>query len=66
MVFVTAACRASDDREQVYPWDTEEHKADSTLYTGVASTFERLGFEVVQRRVPHKPRMLLSLTGPLN
>ena len=51
---------------EVYPWDTEEPKADSTLYTGVASTFERLGFEVVQRRVPHKPMMRLSLTGPTN
>lgn len=46
---------------EVYPWDTEERKADSTLYTGLASTFERLGFEVVQRRVPHKPMMRLSL-----
>ena len=47
---------------EVYPWDTTDHKADSTIYTGVASTFERLGFEVVQRRAPHKPMMRLSLT----
>jgi hypothetical protein len=47
---------------EVYPWDTAEHKAESTIYTGVASTFERLGFQVVQRRAPHKPMMRLSLT----
>ncbi|MBT8214287.1 MAG: GNAT family N-acetyltransferase [Acidimicrobiia bacterium] len=46
---------------EVYPTDTEDEKADSTLYTGKASTFARLGFEVVQRTVPHKPMMRLAL-----
>ena len=46
---------------EVYPWDTDEQKADSTLYSGAASTFERLGFEEVQRRAPHKPMMRLAL-----
>ncbi len=47
---------------EVYPWDTTEHKAESTIYTGVASTFHRLGFEEVQRRAPHNPMMRLSLS----
>ena len=48
---------------EVYPSDIDEKKADSTLYTGVASTFARLGFEVVQRRAPHKPMMRLSVAA---
>lgn len=44
-----------------YPWDTDEKKSASTVYTGVASTFERVGFEEVQRLVPHKPMMRLNL-----
>ncbi len=46
---------------EAYPWDTDEKKAPSTVYTGLASTFERLGFEVVQRRAPHKPMMRLAV-----
>jgi GNAT superfamily N-acetyltransferase len=46
---------------EAYPWDTEEEKSPSTIYTGRASTFARLGFEVVQRRAPHKPMMRLRL-----
>jgi len=67
---VLTKAAASFAREQgarvleVYPWDTEERKSDSTLYTGVASTFERLGFTEVQRRAPHKPMMRLSLADP--
>lgn len=33
----------------------------SSVYLGLASTFERLGFEVVQRRAPHKPMMRLRV-----
>jgi hypothetical protein len=51
---------------EVYPWDTTEHKADSTLYTGLASTFAALGFAVVQRRAPHKPMMRFELTSTTN
>ncbi len=47
---------------EAYPWDTAEHRSDSTLYTGVASTFARLGFEEVQRRAPHRPMMRTALT----
>jgi GNAT superfamily N-acetyltransferase len=46
---------------EAYPWDTTELKPSSTVYTGLASTFERLGFEVVQRRAPHKPMMRLKI-----
>jgi len=44
---------------EAYPWDTKEKKAPSTVYTGLASTFRRLGFDVVQRLAPHKPMMRL-------
>lgn len=42
---------------EAYPWDTDEQKDPGTIYTGVASTFSRLGFRVVQRLAPHKPMM---------
>ena len=47
---------------EAYPWETAEEKHPATVYTGLASTFGRLGFEVVQRRAPHKPMMRLALT----
>ena len=46
---------------EAYPWDTTEEKSPSVVYLGLASTFERLGFEVVQRRAPHKPMMRLAV-----
>lgn len=46
---------------EAYPWDTDEVMSVATVYTGLASTFERLGFEVVQRKAPHKPMMRLSV-----
>ena len=46
---------------EVYPTDTEERKYPSVVYTGVASTFRRLGFTEVQRRAPGKPMMRLEL-----
>ena len=46
---------------EAYPWKTGERKDPATVYTGLASTFERLGFEVVQQRAPHKPMMSLKL-----
>ena len=46
-----------------YPWDTSEVKADSVVYTGLASTFARLGFEVVQRRAGHKPMMRIAIAA---
>ena len=44
-----------------YPWDTDSAKSDSVVYTGLASTFDRLGFEVVQRRADHKPMTRLAV-----
>lgn len=44
-----------------YPWDTDEAKADSVVYTGLASTFARLGFDVVQRLADHKPMMRIAV-----
>ncbi|MDH3295720.1 MAG: GNAT family N-acetyltransferase, partial [Acidimicrobiia bacterium] len=46
-----------------YPWDTDAVKADAVVYTGLASTFTRLGFEVVQRRAGHKPMMRIAVTA---
>ena len=48
---------------EAYPWDTDETKSDSIVYTGLASTITRQGFEVVQRRAPHKPMMRLTVAG---
>jgi GNAT superfamily N-acetyltransferase len=48
---------------EAYPWDTTDEKADSVVYTGLASTFRRLGFEVVQRRAEHKPMMRLAVAN---
>jgi len=46
---------------EAYPWDTVERRPSSAVYLGMASTFERLGFEVVQRLAPHKPMMRLAV-----
>ncbi len=64
-ILIKAACIHAREQGgsfiEAYPWDTTETKADSVVYTGLASTFERLGFEVVQRRAEHKPMMRLAL-----
>lgn len=46
---------------EAYPWEPDERRAPATVYTGVASTFRRLGFVEVQRTVPHKPMMRLDI-----
>lgn len=46
---------------EVYPTETTAQKHPATVYTGLASTFRKLGFEVVQAKAPHKPMMRLSL-----
>jgi GNAT superfamily N-acetyltransferase len=46
---------------EAYPWETETSEDPSSIYTGVASTFLRLGFAEVQRKAPHKPMMRLEL-----
>ncbi|MBZ0271911.1 GNAT family N-acetyltransferase [bacterium] len=48
---------------EAYPTETTGQKNPASVYTGVASTFARLGFEVVQRTKPHKPMMRLRLSG---
>lgn len=54
---VTEAKRQGAPALEAYPWDTAQKKGVSTVYTGVASTFERAGFRVVARRAPHRPVM---------
>lgn len=46
---------------EAYPWDTASREDPTSIYTGVVSTFQRLGFEEVQRKAPHKPMMRLEL-----
>ena len=48
---------------EAYAWDTTEEKSEAIIYTGLASTVLKLGFEVVQRRVPHRPMMRLAVAG---
>jgi len=50
---------------EAYPREPSPTAVDSTLYTGVPSTFRRLGFAEVARRVPSRPVMRLALTAPL-
>lgn len=42
---------------EAYPWDVAEKKAASTVFTGLASTYRRLGFVEVARPAPHRPVM---------
>ncbi len=64
-VLTKAAIRFAHDQGgrylEVYPTDTTEEKHPSVIYTGIASTFERLGFKEVQRRSPEKPMLRLTL-----
>jgi GNAT superfamily N-acetyltransferase len=46
---------------EAYPSAAPARQSPAAVYLGVASTFERLGFDVVERRAPHKPMMRLSL-----
>ncbi len=46
---------------EAYPTETDATASPSSVYLGMASTFERLGFDVVQRRAPHRPMMLLTV-----
>jgi ribosomal protein S18 acetylase RimI-like enzyme len=46
---------------EAYPWDTADRRANGTVYTGLVSTFRRLGFAEVARRAPHRPIMRLAL-----
>lgn len=46
---------------EAYPWKTSEKKGAVTIYTGVASTFETLGFKTVAARAAHRPIMRKTL-----
>jgi GNAT superfamily N-acetyltransferase len=46
---------------EAYPADPKGETADAWLYTGVASTFGKLGFREVARRAPARPVMRLDL-----
>lgn len=46
---------------EAYPWDTDKSEDPASIWQGVASTFERLGFEEVQRKAPHKPMMRIDV-----
>jgi GNAT superfamily N-acetyltransferase len=42
---------------EAYPWKTEGKKSAPVIYTGVASTFAKLGFDIVAARAAHRPIM---------
>jgi len=58
-----AAKRNGAPALEAYPVDTAKPGATSNLYTGVASTFVRAGFEPVAWRAPHRPVMRHRLKG---
>jgi GNAT superfamily N-acetyltransferase len=61
----TALIKAALDRAreagapalEAYPWDTSERKLAASVFTGIASSFTKLGFETIARRAPHRPVM---------
>ena len=55
------ARRAGGTILEGYPVEPRGESADAWLYTGVASTFRRAGFEEVARRSATRPVMRLSL-----
>lgn len=46
---------------EAYPREPDERVPPSTIYTGVLSTFTRLGFEQAQRSAPHRPMVRIRL-----
>lgn len=46
---------------EAYPTETDVTASPSSVYLGLASTFERLGFEVVHRTAPHRPMMRFAV-----
>lgn len=65
---ITAAMALAADQGATilegYPWDSEERQDPASIYTGMASTFLRLGFREVQRKAAHKPMVRIDLTVP--
>ena len=58
---VEAARKAGAPVLEAYPWDPHGEKSSGTVFTGLASTFERLGFHEVARRAPQRPILRLAL-----
>src|SRR5262245_3857804 len=56
-----AAKRAGAPAVEAYPVDTAQRGHTSNLFTGIASTFARAGFEVVACRTPARPIMRRDL-----
>lgn len=58
---IEAARAAGAPMLEAYPWDPHGAKSSGTVFTGLASTFERLGFREVARRAPQRPILRLEL-----
>jgi hypothetical protein len=58
-----AAKRANAPALEAYPVDTALPGSTSNVFTGTASTFRRLGFRTVARRLPSRPIMRHDLKG---
>ena len=58
-----AAKRANAPALEAYPVDTAQPGSTSNVFTGTASTFRRLGFRTVARRLPSRPIMRHDLRG---
>jgi GNAT superfamily N-acetyltransferase len=58
-----AAKRASAPALEAYPVDTTQPGSTRNVFTGVASTFRRLGFRTVAHRQPSRPIMRHDLKG---
>lgn len=51
------AKRANVPAVEAYPIDTAQPGSTSNVFPGVASTFRRLGFRIIARRLPSRPIM---------
>ncbi len=49
---------------EAYPHEPSPSAVDASLYTGVPSTFQAMGFTEVARRVPSRPIVRLVFRGP--
>jgi hypothetical protein len=58
-----SAKRANAPALEAYPVDTMRPGSTSNVFTGVASTFRRLGFRTIARRQPSRPIMRHELRG---
>jgi len=58
-----AAKRAKAPGVDAYPVDTAQPGSMSNIFTGTASTFRRLGFKTIARRLPARPIMRHELRG---